>query len=274
METANVQLRLDKELLVKPSNIYHEGLGTSARAGYSVITSNRLVTTPDMNYEQQKELIHSNFPGIRHSTLAEEITELLKLQKSSIYPKYSNFFADLFSSDNAFLITSTAYRVPKGWDSRGYKLIKGRKYYIREKFEDNEVVGVLRLPEGRGRIIVEFNDDGDPVATDDIPGPHEPYTAHFMLALTEEQVAVELTGDWFLKRDGCLNFLAFYTRSSSKSFTSFRPVQGSLVLPKFEYERINAEELNKFLEAVKSEAESLPAYLFQAKHGLQKDHEE
>ncbi len=150
-------------------------------------------------------------------------------------------------------LTLTAYRIAPNWlgrkDTNGkypvtlvepdWKVFAEAMGQITEPGFDWRDIGDhlnremydLWLPEGRGKVIVEFDDFGNPAETRGIPWPHNGYYAHFLLDANpllgqisgHYDVAVVRGGYWPRVEGRCLCVGAYYRRWGANSLDGFRP---------------------------------------------------
>ncbi len=144
--------------------------------------------------------------------------------------------------------TGTFVRKPKSKRNPAkpdYVDTQGRKYWAREFGNGDEIVGVVYIPEGNGRVVPKTNDlldvwdlvTGLPRITSDNSNDmkYGNHTTHFFFNESADEVAVGRWGGWRLGgHGGCLGVGASYGRSAASSDDGFRPVRGSL--PKIEKE--------------------------------------
>ncbi|HLC76691.1 MAG TPA: hypothetical protein VJH04_00650 [archaeon] len=174
----------------------------------------------------------------------------------TIDPRNAKVFDDLFArgQDKIYMWqwTETFLRVPRGRqnpDKPDYVDSNGRKYWAREFGNGNEVVGVVYVPEGNGRLVAELDEvSGVPQVTiEDRKLPHKPYNTHFWFDPTpaldrtsgHRDVAVARRCSWLRDEGGgCLCVTADFGRSDAYSDDGFRPVRGSF--------EINAERTVRF----------------------------
>ncbi len=227
-----------ERLLVPAASSIHPALGVAySRAGYGIGHPSNLVRT-DRNYYDSRPAED------RMSTAAEELAMQLLFERAGKDPrKEAAVFNDLFGRNDshwyAWQWTETGLRVPKGRDPNKYETnTHGRKYWVREFLIGNEAVGEILVPEGRGRVAVEWDEvSGLPRVTDEIKFPHIPYTTHFWFnakpnkdnTSSHYDIAVGRRSYRLRGEDGrCLVVAASYARSYANSDGGFRPVRGSL----------------------------------------------
>lgn len=225
-----------ERLVMQPASSSYPSIGTTyKRAGYTIEYSPALTRT-DRNYYGSETLIPS---GQRMSTAAEELAIQLGLEKVGKDPRKEAVFNDLFGRKDctwdAWQWTDTGLRVPKGWDPTKYETdSKDRKYWAREVLIGDKVAGEILVPEGNGRVVVEWDEVfGIPRATMDINWPHSHYTTHFWFKAKPSEgkvsgyqdVAVGRRNGW--RRDEverCLAVDANFARSDAVLGAGFRPV--------------------------------------------------
>ena len=200
------------------------------------------LTRTEKNYRDSEAEIPE---GSRMSTAAEELAIQLALERSRQDPRKASVFNDLFARENngwyAWQWTETGLRIPEGWENGRYqKDEKGNKQYPRIILIGEQVVGEALVPEGDGRVVVEWNEVfGIPSVTSneqDILAMNK-HTTHFYLnsnpdtdKITGKQdVAVGRGAGWHRGgRVGCLDVFADFGRSLADSSGGFRQVQGSV----------------------------------------------
>ena len=242
-----------KERLVIPAiSSSYPMLGANYKqVGYEVNHASRLVRTGKHYYDSKAGIPE----GFRMTTAGEELAIQLALERAGNDPRKAEVFDDLFGRKNggwyAWQWTETFLRVPKGKQNLGkpdYVDPKtGYKYWAREFGNGNEIVGLVYVPEGGGRLVAEWDEvSGVPRATIENKGfSHNPYTTHFWFNATpgldstsaHYDVAVGRRSDWH--RDvggGCLCVYAARGRLGAGSDDGFRPVRGSV--PKIEKELV------------------------------------
>ena len=250
-----------ERLVMQPASSSHPSIGTAyTRAGHTVDYSIALTRTRRNYYESKAEIPE----GQRMSTAAEELAMQLDLERAGQDPRHAKVFDDLFARNGwyAWQWTDTFLRVPPGKsnpEKPDYIDSQGRKYWAREFGNGSEVVGIVYVPEGSGRVVPKTQDLFD--VWDPITGlprvtsgsqndmKHENHTIHFWFnpeprkdsKSGHQDVAVGRGGDW--RHDGgdrCFGVDADYARSDAGSGGGFRPVRGSL--PKIE--KISADPKN------------------------------
>ncbi|MBI4177626.1 MAG: hypothetical protein HY516_04660 [Candidatus Aenigmarchaeota archaeon] len=238
----SLQKTLPMEKLIVPAvSQTYPTLGKSYKhAGHEIEYSPRLVRT-GKDYHASKAGITG---GERMSTAAEELAIQLGLERAGQDPRTAGVFDDLFARNEPRIYmwqwTETGLRVPKGRDPRKYETNgQGEKYWVRELLIGSDTVGEILVPEGHGRVVVEWDEvSGLPRATEDIAFPHKPYTTHFWFNVNPgkdrvsgyQDVAVGRGGGWLRDEDArCLVVDASFARSDALSDGGFRPVRGSLV---------------------------------------------
>ena len=192
---------------------------------------------------QTLERIPTILRKYRMSTAAEELAIQLGLERAGQDPRKAGVFDDLFGRNDSHVYiwqwTATGLRVPKGRDPNKYETDRqGRKYWVREFLIGNNTVGVVLVPEGNGRVAVEWDEvSGLPRVTEDISFPHNPYTTHFWFnpnsaedsRSKNKDVAVGRWSGWHHDGgDRCFGVAANCARSNADSLDGFRPVRGSL----------------------------------------------
>ncbi|MBI4177057.1 MAG: hypothetical protein HY516_01710, partial [Candidatus Aenigmarchaeota archaeon] len=171
--------------------------------------------------------------------------------------------------------TETGLRVPKGRDPRKYETNgQGEKYWVRELLIGSDTVGEILVPEGNGRVVVEWDEvSGLPRVTEDIAFPHKPYTTHFWFNVNPgkdgvsgyQDVAVERRSGWLHDvAEWCLDVDASYARSDADSDGGFRPVRGSLVKIEKTITQINPTDPNE----MEKDYGKLPLADFRQKYNL------
>ncbi|MFH0889874.1 MAG: hypothetical protein V1836_01890 [Candidatus Aenigmatarchaeota archaeon] len=226
-----------ERLVMQPASSVYPLLGTAYKsAGNNIEYSMHLVMTGKSYYDSKPK-------DGRMSTAAEELAIQLSLERAGQDPKKVGVFNDLFVINDSYWRvwqwTATGLRIPKGRDPTKYETdAKGRKYWAREVLIGKDVIGEILVPEGNGRVAVEWDEVfGLPKTTDNIDFPHKPYTTHFWFNQTPSKdgksghydVAVGRRGFWLRDVDrGCLAVNALYARSDAGSDDGFRPVRGSL----------------------------------------------
>ncbi len=225
---------------MQPASSSYPTLGSGYKhSSHSIEYSPRLVRT-EKNYYDSRASIPS---GERMSTAAEELAIQLGMERSGKDPRQAGVFDDLFARNDSHVYiwqwTETGLRVPKGRNANAYETdAQGRKYWAREVLIGDKMVGEILVPEGRGRVAVEWDEVfGLPRVTDEIKFPHTPYTTHFWFnsnpgkdnKSSHQDVAVWRWSDWHHGEDAwCLDVYAYYARSDAGSNDGFRPVRGSL----------------------------------------------
>lgn len=193
--------------------------------GYAIKYSDRFVRT-SKNYHDSKSEIPE---GLRMSTAGEELALQLVSESKGADSRKGLLFNDLFGRNDsqwrAQQLTETGLRVPQGRDANAYETDgKGRKYWPRLVLLGNKVVGEARVPEGHGRVVVEWNYVfGIPHATDAITQPHRPYTTHFWFApgFNSDVDVFRQGAGWCGAQEDCFNVLAGYHYSNA----GYRPVR-------------------------------------------------
>ncbi|MBI3413205.1 MAG: hypothetical protein HY051_03940 [Candidatus Aenigmarchaeota archaeon] len=244
-----------EKLVMQPVSSSYPTLGSSySHKGHQIEYAPRLVRT-GKNYYKSRGGIPK---GERMSTAAEELAIQLGMEKAGIDPRTAEVFYDLFARNESHVyiwrnelpvyiwqLTETGLRVPKGCDPHKYETNgQGDKYWVRELLIGNNAIGEILVPEGNGRVVVEWDElSGLPSVTKDcdIHLPHAPYTTHSWFnenpskdsrSKHRDVAVVWLRGGG----EGWLEVNADSARSTAKWDGAFRPVRGSL--PEIEKEII------------------------------------
>ena len=241
------------KLVMQPASSTYPSIGTAyERGGHTVDYSPRLVRT-GKNYYDSKAAISNG----RMSTAAEELAIQLGIEKAGQDPRTAGVFGDLFARNDSktyvWQRTETGLRVPKGRDPDKYETdSKGRKYRARTVLIGDEEVGEILVPEGAGRVVVEWDEVfGLPRTTDNIDFPHNPYTTHFWFNKSHGKynksghydIAVVRRSCWGRDEgERCLVVAANVGRGSAFSGGGFRPVRGSMSEIKKTVAKINFSE--------------------------------
>ncbi|HLD57879.1 MAG TPA: hypothetical protein VJA47_06225 [archaeon] len=160
-------------------------------------------------------------------------------------PRMAKPFNDLFARENngwyAWQWTETGLRVPKGWeDGRSQKDAKGNIYVPRIVLIGDQEVDETPVPEGNGRVVVEWNEVfGIPsLTTNEGDATNQKnHTTHFYLNANpdvdertgRQDVAVARGSRWHDDvHVRCLSVRARYGRWYADGDVSFRQVQGSV----------------------------------------------
>ncbi|MBI4167737.1 MAG: hypothetical protein HY515_02155 [Candidatus Aenigmarchaeota archaeon] len=231
-------------LILPPASSIHPTLGIVYRpAGHRIEYFTTMTRTGKNYYDSEVGISDDS----RMSTAAEELAIQLDLEKTHQDPRKAAAFDDLFGRNDshwyAWQWTKTGLRVPNGQDPTEYETDRqGRKYWVREVLAGNEVVGKIPVPEGNGRVVVEWDEVfGIPRATKEIGWPHRRYTTHFRFNPNPKKddtsghydVAVGRRSGWpHDVMDRCLVVSADFERSLANSDDGFRTIRGSL--PKIE----------------------------------------
>ena len=249
-----VKERLD----IQPASSIYPTLGASYKhSGGTVNYSRNLVRTGKNYYDTKRTEIPT---GYRMSSAAEELAIQLALEREGMDPRKAEVFNDLFAGGNggwyAWQWTGTGLRVPKGREASRYETdSQGREYYRRIVLIEDQEVGEILVPEGEGRVVVEWDEVfGMPRVTSSSEGDmrYNNYTTHFWFKPTPEKdsisghydVAVGRRGNWLHDEDErCLDVDAHYGRSDAGSSDGFRPVQGSF--PEIKKESADASITNR-----------------------------
>ncbi|MBI4176766.1 MAG: hypothetical protein HY516_00200 [Candidatus Aenigmarchaeota archaeon] len=230
--------QLTEKLGVLLADSVYETLGVSySRAGYPVEFFNKLTAAGEDYYDSVSEIPE----GKRMSLASEELAIQMGLGKAGQDPRKAAAFDDLFARNEPEIYmwqwTATGLRVPKGRCPAKYeKDGLGRKYWVRELLEGDKVVGEILVPEGHGRVVVEWDEvSGLPKTTAETGFPHKHYTTHFGFNPTplmdsrsgHYDVAVGRVGGWLFGVDeGCLAVDARCGRLEGGSHDGFRLVKG------------------------------------------------
>ncbi|MBI1972063.1 MAG: hypothetical protein HYS53_02070 [Candidatus Aenigmarchaeota archaeon] len=246
----SIEPEIVERLTLQPASSSYPGIGTYERAGHTINYSSGLTRTGKSYYDSK-----SSIPaGYRMSTAAEELAIQLGLERAGQDPREAGVFDDLFARNNlktyvwpyVWQWTETGLHVPKERDPSKYETDpQGRKYWVRELLIGNEAVGKILVPEGNGRVVVEWDEvSGLPRVTENIDFPHTPYTTHFRfnpapfkdIGLAIQDVAVERRSLWRRAVDErCLVVAADYWRWVAAPGDGFRPVLNSL--PKINFDK-------------------------------------
>ncbi|MBI4162971.1 MAG: hypothetical protein HY513_04770 [Candidatus Aenigmarchaeota archaeon] len=232
---------------------------------YSVDLSSSLVKTGRDYYDSQELLAKmiangELSEGTRFSTSAEELALQKSYEMQGKDPRKAEEFKDHMGKGKQGYVwgyTLTGLRVPEGWQNG--KKDTGTNKYPRIVLLGDEEKDLIQVPEGGGKVIVEY-DDVFGVATEvrGMPFPHKGYNAHWHFnpspRLDEKtghyDVAVGRRGDWHHGEDArCLNVGADYGRWLAGSYDGFRPVvRGSVP-------EIEVVDSNVDIEQVRQEIE-------------------
>ncbi len=153
------------------------------RPSYEIRTSSRLVKTGASYYDSLKLLPD----GIRFSTAAEELSAQLDLEAQGKDPRQPDLYKSLFDGNGGvsyqWVLTLTGLRIPDGVKPGEHDVRNGRKYFVRQVLEGDEVVGEVDVPEGGGeRVVTSWNEFlGIPAETSDRSEDMklEKHTTHF-----------------------------------------------------------------------------------------------
>lgn len=226
-----------QQLVMQPAG--YPVLGGYRRARH-VIDYSIALTRTGKNYYDSKSSIPA---GYRMSTAAEELAIQLGLEKAGQDPRQVEAFNDILAINNndwhAWQWTETGLCVPEGRDPNKYQTDShGRKYWARIVLIGNERVGEIIVPQGGGRVIVEWDEVfGLPKTTEDITWPHTPYTTHFWFdenpikdsTSGPSEAAVGRRACWFPDGGGwCFAVDASYGRRLAGPDAGFRQVCGPL----------------------------------------------
>lgn len=228
-----------EKLVMQPASSSYRSLGTSYQSAGHSIEYFPILTITGKDYYDSRAGIPSDQ---RMSTAAEELAIQLGLERAGQDPRTAEAFNDLFARNDSHRYvwqwTETGLRVPEGRDPTKYETdAHGRKYWARELLIGNNAVGEVLVPEGNGRVAVEWDEVfGLPKITEDIVWPHTPYTTHFFFNKNPELRAPSIyqdvgvfRHDWHLdKGESCISVDAAYERWDLGLFHGFRPVRGSL----------------------------------------------
>jgi hypothetical protein len=167
-------------------------------------------------------------------------------------PREAGHNNDLFArnDDNVYVWqwTSTGLRVPKRStpnydpDTPDHTDGQGRKYWVKELLAGDKVIGEVLVPEGNGRVIVEWDPvTGLPLVTsnNEADMKYENHDSHWWYfnsnpdidSNTGKQDVAVRRGSTIWRpyvHDGCLGVDAEIKRFGPGLGGSFRPVQGSL----------------------------------------------
>lgn len=211
---------------------------TSKYLGYVFKYSQDLVKT-GTNYYESKELIPE---GMRMSTAAEELAIQNVLERAGVDPRKAMIFYDLLGKNmrewHAWQWTETGIRIPKGYKPNKYETDgQGRKYWPRMVLIGDKEVGEVLIPEGVGRVIVEWNEVfGLPRVTSDklCDLKLDNHTTHFMFNHSplkrddisgNYDIAVVRWAGYLCDTNAiCLNVEAYFGHWVSNSDSGFRPV--------------------------------------------------
>ncbi len=215
------------------------------REGYQIEYLPNLVRTGCDYYDSKYGIIY----GVRMSTAAEELAIQLSLERVDQDPRQGGVLKDIFTRKfhhrYAWQWTETGLRVPVCRDPNKYETDnQGRKYWRRTVLIGDEEVGEILVPEGHGRVVVEWDEVfGLPKVTEGTSWPHNSYTTHSWFEPNPDKdnrsghqdVAVTRGSHWIRGEDErCLAVYEDTTRSSVHASVGFRPVRGPL--PKIEEE--------------------------------------
>ena len=238
--TSNETMRMAKLVIPATSSSY-PSLGVTYRhPRHEIEYSPRLVLTGKDYYASKAGVPE----GFRMSTAAEELAIQRGLKRSGKDPRKEAVFNDLFGGNaSPFLYgwkwTETGLRVPKGWDpAKHERHPDGREYWVRELLIGDEVIGEILVPEGNGRVAVEWDEVfGIPRVTERIELKHGPHMTQFWFNPKPVKngisgaydVSVRRRGDWLDDVAGRYGDVsAVYVRSHVDLGNGFRPVRGSL----------------------------------------------
>ena len=259
------------------------------RHAHSFSASPRLVRTGKRYYDSQKVLAEMIERGelpadARFMTQAEGLDIENSYKARAEDPRKAPEFDDYFgrNKDKSYLceLTLTGLRVPKGWEN-GRVDTDGK--YPRILLTGNKEDGEVGVPVGNGRVIVESDGvSGIPIETREIVWPHEGYHSHWHFNATPSldkisghyDVAVGRGGYWRLGEDeGCLNVIAYCSRSVAYSVDGFRLVRGSLpeieiVSSNVDVEQIRQEIFGKARAEFARDVNSIPAAELARKYQL------
>lgn len=200
-----------------------------------------VLTKTGRNYYDSKEQIPE---GSRMSTSAEELSIQLCLEMAGQDPRKAAVFNDLFARGDVGYVwqwTETGLRIPNGWEKGKYQTdAKGNIQFPRIVLIGDQEVGEALVPEGNGRVVVEWNEVfGIPsltVGKGDATDPKN-HTTHFYLNVNpnvdertgRQDIAVGRGGGWLRGGRGRgLDVSADIGRSAAYSDSGFRQVQGSV----------------------------------------------
>ena len=277
-----------KEKLTVPVAIsFYPGLAVYRHSGYEIEYSPKIEIT-GKNYHDSKAQLTD---GTKFSKAADELAIQLGYEKAGIDPrsKKAKAFNDIFGRNKekiyAWQWTDTFLRIPSNKlnpEKPDYIDKHGRKFWAREWGLDNEIYGVVYIPEGGGRVVPKTKDfldvydliTGLPRITSDNENDmkYENHTLHFRFNSKPSKdsksghydVAVGRRSDWRRAEDErCLYVSAYYERSYSDSRDGFRPVWGSVpeievVSSNVDLEKIRREILQKARGEFETDIKKLP----------------
>jgi hypothetical protein len=256
------------------TSVCHPEFGGAAYKsdGYIIKHSPTLTRTGKNYYDSLKEIPDRfRISTFRISTATEELAIQLALEKAGEDPRKAKVFDDLFGRNNngwyAWQWTLTGLRVPKDYRADKHeKDTQGRIHYLRIVLIGDEEVGEILVPEGDGRVVVEWDEVfGLPKTTEEMDWPHNPYTTHFWFDPSPSKdeksgqcdVAVARCCYWHrVAHEGCLYVYASCGRWHAGSDGGFRLVQGSFFAP------------SKNITDWKEDFRHLPIQKFIEKYGL------
>lgn len=272
---------MKKRIIIPAASSVYPTIGNSFKnPEYKINYSQKLVKT-GKNYYDSKEQLPA---GYRLSTASEERALQRAIEETGKDPRKAKIFDDLFARNKekwyAWQWTETGLRVPKAYKSDKHeKDEQGRKYWPRIVLIGNEKVGEVLVPEGSGRVIVEWDEVfGIPRVTENIVWFHKGYNTHFWFNSSPSKdsksgyydVAVARWDAWLpggLER--CLAVGARSVRWAAGSRDGFRPVQGSLPEIEKEIAKINPKNVeDALLERMRTDFRKMPFAEFQEKYNL------
>lgn len=228
-----------KKLNIRSASSSYPTLGTEyGSPGYTIrYLIDLLETRKHYRYEPGDE--NEIGEGFRISTAAEELAIQRFLEGQFREPRKSAAFRDTLRTCQW---TATSLRVPKSYDSEKYETdAKGRKYFPRIVLEFGEEKGEILVPEGDGRVIVEWDPVfGTPRVTSNNYNDmrYGNHTTHFKFnpdppkdpRTKEYDLPIVLGNTGFIHgHEGCLDLIASNINWIKHSPGGVRPVMCSLI---------------------------------------------
>ena len=166
--------------------------------------------------------------GFMVSSSEDEMRILLELKERGQDPRGAAAYADIFHRNDycAWQWTRTWLKVPKGWENGRYQTnATGDREYPRIAIDGERETDTVLVPEGHGRVIVDWHENGIPRITR-LPNPLQE-TCFYCWRFSEQgNSAVALTAEGPYNQGWHLCFDARYWRSGGVDFDyAFRPVK-------------------------------------------------